>query len=65
MASVEPPLPQGAGYGVLLGLGLFFAVTMVRLALQPQRQPLVHSDLHPADCHNLHPPPLQKRAPNL
>lgn len=30
MASVEPPLPQGAGYGVLLGLGLAFAIIMVR-----------------------------------
>lgn len=46
MASVEPPLPQGAGYGVLLGLGLFFAVSMVSL---PSTNPnaSVHPDLHP------------------
>ncbi|SPN99956.1 probable DUR3 - Urea permease [Cephalotrichum gorgonifer] len=27
--SAQPPLPQGAGYGVLLGLGLFFAISMI------------------------------------
>lgn len=63
MASVEPPLPQGAGYGVLLGLGLFFAVSMVSPTLQPQHPST--PGLTPPDRHNLHPPPLQERAPNL
>ena len=26
---VEPPLPQGAGYGVVVGLGIAFALGMI------------------------------------
>ncbi|EPT04820.1 hypothetical protein FOMPIDRAFT_1156291 [Fomitopsis schrenkii] len=31
MASSDPVLPQGAGYGVVIGIGLFFSVFMVGL----------------------------------
>lgn len=28
MTTVNPILPQGAGYGVVVGIGLFFAILM-------------------------------------